>query len=62
LIALSVALLLWSVASGGAASALILTALGVLGLAGLLLLTAANLLVLPATLRALRAGPAPSLQ
>jgi len=62
LIAACIASLLWSVHSGGAIAALTLTGLGVLGLAGLLLLTAANLFVLPATLQALRAHPATSLQ
>jgi hypothetical protein len=62
LIAACIASLLWSMRSGGAIAAVTLTGLGVIGLAGLLLLTAANLFVLPATLRALRAHPAPSPQ
>ena len=60
--AVSIALLLFSVQAGGSAMALVLSTLALFGLAGLALLAAANLLVLPATLRALRASSAPCLR
>lgn len=58
LIAGCTGLLLWSVRSGGDVAALILTVLGVLGVGCLVLLSTVNALVLPATLRQIRAHSA----
>ncbi|HEX8713028.1 MAG TPA: DUF2085 domain-containing protein [Terracidiphilus sp.] len=54
-VAVSIVLLLRTVQAGGEVTAIVLSSLAIAGLAVLTLLTAANLVVLPATVRALRA-------
>lgn len=60
LVAASIALLLWSVRTGGNIIAIALSAIAATGLAALVLLASANLIVLPATVRALRSTSIPS--